>query len=296
MSTPQRIPRLHWAAALLCLIATVAGADSVTAYLQANPDITDEYWSDITGTEYSPGFQNTFDYAAATVALTYNTSSPGRFTGSLTATGLKPNFCYQTKLHGKPPAYFGADGDVASSEWLGYEGRWWRFEPEPAWNANDAEYEANKDDPDYVFGGYLVYDFFVTDADGSVDIPFFESENSYRVIWKTGQRTPGANDGPIRTYDVGGTEVGLYGEWEETRALPGELDLPIGDYNVSFWLTEESFHDQWPGWALAMTNDDIRFEITPEPTSVVVVLLGALALGYRARRRRRTSRHPLSIS
>ena len=288
MRTPQRIPRLRWAAALLGLIAAAACADSITVDLYANPDISDEYWQDITGTEYSEDFQDTFTYDDAAVALTYNTSSPGRFTGSLTGTGLKPNFCYQTKLHGKPPAYFGADGDVASSERLGYEGRWWRFEPEPPWNASDEEYEAYKDDPDYVFAGYLVYDFFATDADGNIDIPFFETENSYHVIWKTSQQPPGVNDGPVRTYDVGGTEVGLYGEWQETRALPGELYLPLGDYNLSFWLTEESFHDQWPGWALAMTNDDIRFEITPEPTSAIVVLLGAATLGYRARRRRRS--------
>jgi hypothetical protein len=264
--------------------AAAAGASSVTVELVANPDISGQYWRDITGADYSPSFRNTYTYDDATVSLTYGISEDRRFRGSLTGTGLKPNFCYQTKLSGKPEAEWGADGDDWSNEALGYEGRWWRSQPEPPGNSNDAEYEANKDDPDYLFSGYLVYGFFVTDDNGDIDIPSFESGNSFHVIWKESQRPPEANDGPISYYTVDSTTVGLYGEWEPTRDLPGDMYLPLGSYNVSFHLTEESFHDYPASWALAMTRDDIGFTITPEPTAVCIAALGGLLAWARRRR------------
>jgi hypothetical protein len=62
----------------------------------------------------------------------------------------------------------------------------------------------------------------------------------------------------------------LYAEWEPTRALPGELSLPVGSYAVRIFLTEESFHENAASppsgrWATVMIHDDIRFAISPPP-------------------------------
>ena len=37
--------------------------------------------------------------------------------------------------------------------------------PSPG-NSSDADYDAHKDDPNYIFEGYLLFDFFVTDEQG----------------------------------------------------------------------------------------------------------------------------------
>jgi hypothetical protein len=92
----------------------------------------------------------------------------------------------------------------------------------------------------------------------------------------------------------------IYAEWEPTRALPGELELPAGTYAVRLFLTEESFHESTGSpasgsWATVMTHDDVHFVITkPVPalsTSGLALLLLALAwigakppLGCRFRR------------
>ena len=231
-----------------------------TVRLAAMPASDTQYWKDIAGVEYASDFRARFSYTAARVFLTYATADPKGFTGILTAGGLKPNFCYQLKLVGKPTALWGAAGDDASNERLGYLGRWWHAWPGDAWNATDAEYRRDKNRPGHTFEGYLLFDFFVTDATGAATVTF-ASDSSYLVIWKTTQRSRRAQDGPVREYAVGPTRVRLYAEYEPTRALPGRLVFPPGRYDVQFNLTEESFHDQWPGWALVLRAEEVRFEV-----------------------------------
>ncbi len=281
------IARTCVAAACLMLVQSPGRADVVTRYLEPFPDIEQDpyqmYWNDITGTPYPQDFVDSFSYDNATVRIDYSSFDLYHFTGSLYATDLKPDFCYQMKLSGKPEAYYGPDGDQWSNEALGYAGRWWREEPSPA-NANDAEYEAHKDDPSYVYSGYLVFDFFVTDETGAATVDF-SSDSSYHVIWKESQRGQGSNDGPVRYYTVDGTDVGLYAEWQETRALPGQLALTPGEYNVQFRLTEESFHDPDAFWAQVLKSDDIHYAIAPEPATSALFLVGAALLACRLRRR-----------
>jgi len=265
-------------------VSSLAWGDVVTADLYAIADASGQYWNDIAGTAYSSDFQSSYSYNDASVSLSYESYDDYWFRASLSATGLKPNFCYQVKLNGKPEAYWVEGGDDISNEALGYAGRWWRNEPNPG-NADDSNYETYKDDPDYVYTGYLVYDFFVTDVDGNAEIEIV-SDNSYHVVWKTSQRTAQANDGPVRDYNVDGTPVSIYGEWEPTRALPGELALRPGKYDVQFFLTEESFHDSGASWATVMGYDEAQFDIAPEPSTLILTMMGMTGLAGALRRKR----------
>ena len=98
-------------------------------------------WMDIADNLYSSAYQSSFTYAQPLVIISYNNTS-GTFSGTLTATGLKPSFAYQMKLVGN------SDLDDWSNEQLGYAGRWWRVQPNPG-NSNDTDYDNNKDDPSY---------------------------------------------------------------------------------------------------------------------------------------------------
>jgi hypothetical protein len=264
-------------------------------------------WLDIADFPYSSTYQSSYTYAQANVTLNYD-SSDVTFSGTLTATGLKPNFAYQIKLVG-----FGSNSSDPQKFWtneqLGYAGRWWRAQPDPG-NSTDADYEANKDDPDSLYQGYLLFAYFVTDGQGSATVPF-SANSSFHVLWATpdstnpgtGHRTPGVNDGPVTDYsftaspavnpsayaiDYGVATVGIYGEWQSTRALPGELILSPGTYLCQFILTEESFHQSGlgGGWASAM-GAEAQFEVVPVPPSVLLFSTGLLGLGLLGRRRKR---------
>jgi hypothetical protein len=266
-------------------------------------------WLDIADFEYSDSYQSAYSYAQASVTLTYEASST-TFSGSLTSTGLKPNFAYQMKLVG-----YGSDSSDPTNLWtneqLGYAGRWWRAQPNPG-NANDADYELHKTDPGYLYQGYLLFAYFVTDAQGTATT-FFSADSSFHVLWVThdstgdgpGHRDRTANDGPVTYYDFtasdgvnpsaydtnhGAAHVGLYGEWEGgTRALPGQLVLPLGTYSCQFILTEESFHQSGlgGGWA-SVLGAPVQFEVVPLPPSLLLLgsgLLGLGLLGWRKKKR-----------
>ena len=206
------------------------------------------------------------------VTLTYS-SFDTTFSGTINGTGLKPNFALQVKIAGKPSAIWGSEGDDWGNEQVGYNGRWWEVQPNPG-NRNDPYYDLHKNDPAYIFQGYLLLDYFVTDENGDVSFDF-ALDNSLHVLWKASQRTPGVNDTDPTFHDVvtfvppaydvtyTPTTIGLYGEWEPGRAYPGEAELPNGTYNVQFVLTEESFHSSGLGgyWAAALTHDAIQFTI-----------------------------------
>jgi len=181
-----------------CLISiTLHPIGDATSWLD-----TDFRQMDIADNLYSVAYQESFTYGQPempVVTFTYNNKA-NTFKGTLTATGLKPNFAYQIKLVGKP------DLDDWSNEQIGYAGRWWRKQPNPG-NSNDTEYKANRDNPDYIFEGYLLFDFFVTDEIGNVSISF-AADSSFHVLWAThgstgdgtGHRDPGQNDSDERFY------------------------------------------------------------------------------------------------
>lgn len=243
-------------------------------------------WMDIADFLYATGYQGFFNYDQPDVKLSFCDISP-TFKGTLVASGLKPNFAYQVKLVGKPTKLWGGAGDDWANEQIGYAGRWWRNQPEPG-NADDADYEAHKDDPSYIYEGYLLFDFFVTNEQGGANVNF-SADSSFHVLWAThdstndglGHRDPHPEDGPV-TYteftaspltnpdayaaDYSSAQVSIYAEWEPDRALPGQLVPPSGPYNCQFVLTEESFHQTGLGgyWAGAMRSDNIHFFATTD--------------------------------
>ena len=144
-------------AGLLLPLLLPLGARAVTVQLQpVSGSDSNNRWMNIADNLYSSAYQGSFAYIEPVVTVSYS-SVAGSFSGTLTATGLKPDFAYQMKLVGNP------DMDNWSSEQLGYAGRWWRVQPDPG-NSSDTDYDNHKDDPGYVYQGYLLFDFFATDS------------------------------------------------------------------------------------------------------------------------------------
>jgi len=86
-----------------------AAAASVT--LQPAPALTckaqPQYrWLDAVDQPYSEAFRESYTYEQATVTVQFPREAPV-FHGRLKARGLKPNFAYQIKLVGMPPAVWG---------------------------------------------------------------------------------------------------------------------------------------------------------------------------------------------
>ena len=258
------------AAALPCppVIVRMGPAIDVTTW----PDAPFR-WKDIGTNTYAQAYQDSYLYSDAVVDLTYAPCQGLTFAGHLSAVNLKPNFAYQIKLVGKPVGIWGDDGDDAANEMIGYTGRWWRTQPNPG-NSSDADYEANHDDPAYVFEGYLLFDFFLTDRFGAAEVDF-ALDSSYHVLWWEHQRTAGVCDSPPKwltvtaaaadaAYDVDvvATEIGVFAEIE--RLCTGTTTLPLGEYGCRLLLTEETFHQSGGVegyWASAMSFDELGFEV-----------------------------------
>ena len=250
-------------------------------------------WLDVADQAYAQTYQDSYNYTQARVNIDFYTNATVLH-GTLTARDLKPNFAYQLKLLGK------SDSDPAANQRVGLVGRWWQEE----WNGtqwvngqnlnskgdgsspspNDQTYFSRKDISDatsptgkkYCYSAYWCFDYFVTDANGNAIVDF-RADNSYHVLWKTSQLARTTNDGPIITrsfsvslphplgaYDAAHPETAaeVFGEWERLPA--GSVRLPVGQYQVSFLLTEESFHGSGlaGGWAAALSAD-ARFAIVP---------------------------------
>jgi len=239
----------------------------------------DEYqrWRDIASNPYARKKKHPkrgYNYGQASVTLTYRQDNAGTFTGTLVATGLKPNFAYQIKLNGKPTSSWGADGDDWANEQLGNFGRWWGDE------------------------GYIMFDYFVTDSQGNATVAL-SLDSSFHVLWKTSQSMPpGVYSEPTthlveayatsEWYDVDyGTEtVQIVAECEHSDLPPDAVQLPDGPYNVRIFLAEESFHEEGAGsgsWATVMGHDYIRFGINceapepPPPPPIDVSLVSVVA-------------------
>jgi CARDB len=252
---------------------------TVTTYLQAFEDNPSQgpRWMDIADNFYSSAFENAFLYPDGLVQLTYTTAeSPLRFGVIADPHELKPNFCYQMKLEGPQQAWTGSPTADFANWQFGFNGRWW---------CDTATCNKALTDDDVLSGnhnghlvkGFLYFDFLVTGKDGSVS-QTSTANSSYHVTWKASQRSRGASDGPVRTYSVVArpdnwaydrqyrtTNVGLYGEWEPYRPLPGQVALASGKYEgVQFRLTEETFHSHSPAggnWRTVMVASGLSFEI-----------------------------------
>lgn len=294
---PPRIPAI----CLVLALAIPSAVEAATVTLQAfSGSGNDNRWMDIADNLYSSAYQDSFTYARPSVTISY-TAAAGVISGTLTATGLKPNFSYQMKLVGDPAM------DRWTNEQLGYAGRWWRVQPNPG-NSNDTDYDAHKDDPGYLYQGYLLFGYFTSDQLGNASVNFTVN-SSYHVLWATsdstgagtGHKDPGPNDSAVAYYDFsaspatnpaaydtdyGSAHVGVFAEWESGRALPGELSLPPGLYNCRFVLTEESFHQSGlgGGWA-SVLRADVQVSVIPDgdlnldgSVDVADVLLGIQVL------------------
>ncbi len=248
-------------------VATLVKSGAVTS-----PSSFVYRWADLDQNSYAQTYADNYSYDDAIVTVTYETSDP-TFTGHLSATNLKPNFAYQLKLVGKPEALFDPltqGGDDIANEHIGYAGRWWEVAPGTG-NRDDTYYEAHKNDPAYIFEAYLLFDFFLTDPDGGAELDF-ALDSSYHVLFWEWQGFQGSCDHPLKTtivsgssadpaYDtnVGPTEVGVYPQIQ--RLCNGLTVLPQAAYKCRILLTEESFHTTDGGWAPAMVNNNIEFNI-----------------------------------
>ncbi len=279
--------------ALAALVSMGAAADEITL-VDSGSNPAAYRWLDVADQSYGPEYQAGYTYGSALAAVSYDPVGP-RLSGILSASGLKPNFTYQLKLAGEP-------GTVAN-ERIGLTGRWWQEEwTGSAWangqnlndkgdgsfpNPNDLLYFKRRDVADpasptglhYRFTGYLVFDYIVTDGEGSI-LHGFTANSSYHVLWKTAQRPHTADDGPLVTavfdaddsdayVDTGSDDypvqsVSVFGEWE--RLPVGGVFLQSGSYSCWFTLTEESFHGSGGplagSWAAAMGGGMV-FTIEP---------------------------------
>lgn len=259
--SPSISPRHLFPIRALFIAALLFQSSGLTQDLLLTPlNNTPFRFKDITGHHFSDAFTQGYAYSASRVTVALDDAGKPYLSGLIQASGLKPNFAYQIKLGGRNSKLgvsgTGAPPDDATNVQLGLIGRWWRAYPNPA-NANDSDYLAHKDDPAYAYSGYLIVAFFITDEHGAATVRF-EGSNSFHVLWRTNQRTPTANDGPEFDLTVPATlnnpaydpatatpaaAIGIYGEWEPTRAQPHTLAMPLGHYACDFILTEESFHD-----------------------------------------------------
>jgi hypothetical protein len=241
-------------------------------------------------------YRQAYDYTQAFVQVDFFTGAD-TLHGQLTGVNLKPHFAYQFKLVGVP--------GTQANEHIGLTGRWWQEEWNgAAWvsghnlndkgdgsspNPNDLLYFARRDAVDptsptglrYRFTGYLVFEYFITNAYGDAAVAF-EATSSYHVLWKTSQRARTELDGPERTstfdvelpdpvsaYDTDYPQATatVFGEWE--RLPVGGVYLPPGGYQAEFVLTEESFHGGGlaGGWAGAMAAT-VAFELAITPGDI----------------------------
>ncbi|HUT33424.1 MAG TPA: hypothetical protein VNE39_08105 [Planctomycetota bacterium] len=231
-------------------------------------------WLDCLGQPYSEAFRKSFAYKDAEVDVRFERRAPA-FRGTISAQKLKPNFAYQIKLVGLPPSLWGRKGHAAANRAIGDVGRWWR----PGKEGGNAYFFGEETDKEGM-EGYLVFGYFVTDAEGKAEVPFC-LDSSYHVLWKVSQWAPNKEDSvPTRHkvvaeagclgYDRSSPpgEFALYAEAQMGRPPIGQVRMPPGDYRCFLLLTEESFHDyinaDGGDWAAALAAL-IEFAIVPPP-------------------------------
>ncbi len=182
-----------------------------------------ERWLDISDTRYTSwstttGSNGKYSYSInPNVVLTYDTApSTPYFQGRIDATGLKPNFCYQLKLVGKPvhgsrgmgkttswKNFDGVtqpvgntpvNGDDWANEQIGFSGRWWDDTNQSgATNTVDGLYlnsyktpvQSGSTSVSTVYG-YQFMGSFVTNEKGEAHVNF-NGQYSYHIDWKSTQ-------------------------------------------------------------------------------------------------------------
>lgn len=221
------------------------------------------------GLDGTPGADDPF------VTATYWVDA-GVFYVQLSGGNLKPNFAYQVKLIGKPEMKWEANGSDWANEQIG-AGRWWctkinnaTLEIVDAWNSTDSEYQYWKSRGftdgtyTYLFEGYLLFDFVLTNESGSFGPLTLAADSSYHVLWQCnnrgttwnrwGYRPHGSVDkSNIKSVAInpanapnwysGGT-AGRYYVVPEIE--DSSIALAQGTYPAILLLMEESFHANLP--------------------------------------------------
>jgi len=208
-----------------------------------------------------------YDYSTANVSFVYDTPALSKLSGTITATGLKPDMTYQTKFIGKPICD-DASGSDSASEYIGYKGRWTVLGipcSGAGCNRTDAQYEANKALPDghvdkECIAGYLVWDYFTADNSGAVT-KIIETANSYHVLWCSGGTCGQSNNSQLSIQDPYPTCAPSDVNGEIERFTCNGLVLDNGNYDLDMVLTEESFHQATYGVWTTVMGTDINFEI-----------------------------------
>lgn len=270
------------AALLLALCPAAAQAAEVTLGAVTNGAFR---WRDVAGNHYAASYTGSYNYAQASVTVSFAATGT-ILRGTMAATNLKPHFAYQFKLEGRP------EDDAAANEALGLSGRWWEqtWQGSNGWSAggnlntkgagtspnpNDDVYisrrgVSNAASPTQLHYRYVAYrplDYFITDSNGNAELTF-SLDSCYHVLWRTWYQPHTASDGQLKSttfdpdpsvnpaYDTDypSATVHVFGEWE--RLPVGGVYLAPGQHDMSFLLTEESFHSvDGPGsgtWAHAM--------------------------------------------
>jgi len=298
-----------------CLLAALVGlrgavsAQGGATLFAVHWNDANQRWRDIVTNPYAAAQKAAYAYESAVATVAYQDTASA-FAGTFAAANLKPNFAYQIKLYGKPTLGWGATGDDWANEQLGYAGRWWVdkvYATTKQWvsggNSTDSNYEYWKargfTDGTYlyIFQGYLLFDWVVTDASG-VASKDLRADSSLHVLWKASDRAHTSNDAAPTTHTVVANESSawygatyptvieqVYGEWEPGRPLPGKLVLPEGLFNVQLVLTEESFHEDLPDsgyWATVMACQNVTFAIQHEskPVKYWAVICGVANYKY----------------
>ncbi len=233
-------------------------------------------WRDIADALFSSAFQTTYDSAASpSLTLRYDPTPSGPYlVGEVEGTNLKPNFCYQLKLLGRPGTttnglWRDGSADMRSNLTLLKAGRWWNYKTEdPAFTTtNDTSVSKSSDYKAGWVPGYVYFGCFVTDEHGTTGGPVaIQSNRSYHVTWKTGQS--GTRSEVKGTYLVSQTSSYAY-DFDSAEPQPVELwfekepddpmvlALPRGTYNTVLMVTEESFHSNDLGgyWRTVLVSD-----------------------------------------
>lgn len=210
-----------------------------------------------------PQFGPTKDYNTANVSFSYNTPALDKLSGTLTATGLKPNMTYQVKFIGKPTCQY-SSGDDSASEGIGYKGRWTVLGTSCTGsdcNRTDAQYESNKTSatPECI-AGYLVWGYVTADSTGAVT-KTIETDSSYHVLWCGGGTCGAANNSKLSIQSPYPTCAAGDVNGQIERSSCGGLSLDEREYDLKMVLNEESFHQSTYGVWTDVMSADINFEI-----------------------------------